>query len=581
MPVSVGPSCVQPADEYLIRVALKHGLLRREQLPAANQADSGVASPGLTAASLPAGQARRLVAEGTINAAALARAIAVEFALPFVELHGRTVANEVLAALPRNFVMKHQVFPFGWAGEKLMVALSDPLDVALMDSLAHVAGRPVAVSVATEEEIREASTRHFDQPARLIDQLLPGGISAGHEPAPDTGEGKEADAPIIKMVHDIILGAVHQRASDIHLEPLERRFRVRYRIDGVLTEATAPAKRHQLAIISRLKIMANISIAEKRVPQDGRVQIALAGRTLDFRVSSLPTTHGESIVMRILDQTQLQLGLPELGFDVEDRARLEKLIAAPDGMVLVTGPTGSGKTTTLYSCLHHLNQTDRKIITVEDPVEYQLTGVNQVPVRAEIGMTFATALRAMLRQAPNIVMVGEIRDRETADMAVNAALTGHFVLSTLHTNDAPGAIARLTDIGVKPFLVAAALRASLAQRLVRRICPHCKRSYQPAPHELRALGLGAAQISGARFAHGTGCSACHGTGFRGRLGIFETFLVNDGMRDLVHANASAATLRQRAKAEGMRTLREDGIRKVLAGQTTIAEVASVTIGDID
>ena len=377
-------------------------------------------------------------------------------------------------------------------------------------------------------------------------------------------------------------GCVHQRASDIHLEPLERRFRVRYRVDGVLTEAAnVPPKRHQLAIISRLKIMANISIAEKRVPQDGRVQLSLAGRTLDFRVSSLPTTHGESVVIRILDQTQLKLGLPELGFDAGDQARLEQLIASPDGMVLVTGPTGSGKTTTLYSCLHHLNQADQKIITVEDPIEYQLSGVNQVPVRAEIGMTFATALRAMLRQAPNIVMVGEIRDRETADMAINAALTGHFVLSTLHTNDAAGAIARLTDIGIKPFLVAAALRASLAQRLARRICPHCKRAYQPAPREMHALGLSSTQISGASFAHGAGCSACHGTGYRGRLGIFEIFLVNDDLRDLVYGNASAARLRQRAKEGGMRTLREDGIRKVLAGHTTIAEVASVTVGDID
>jgi len=570
---------VNPTDDYLIRIALERGLLRREQLPSSVQLDArGAASSTAVAAS---GLARQLVTEGVINAPALARAVAQEFDLTYVDLGGRIISNEVLAALPRNFVTKHQAFPFEWAGEKLLVAVADPLDVALLDSLAHVAGRPVTACVAAEDDIREAINRHFGLPAHLIDQLVPAEISGGLEAGHDSGEAKAADAPIIKLVHDIILGAVHQRASDIHLEPLERRFRVRYRVDGVLIEASSPARRHQLAIISRLKIMANISIAEKRVPQDGRVQITLAGRTLDFRVSSLPTTHGESIVMRILDQTQLRLGLPELGFDGEDQAQLEKLITSPDGMVLVTGPTGSGKTTTLYSCLNHLNHTDRKIITVEDPVEYQLTGVNQVPVHAEIGMTFATALRAMLRQAPNIVMVGEIRDRETADMATNAALTGHFVLSTLHTNDAPGAIARLTDIGVKPFLVAAALRASLAQRLVRKVCPHCKRAYQPAPRELHALSLSAAQISGAQFAHGTGCSACHGTGYRGRLGIFEIFLVNDNLRDLVYENASAARLRQRAKEGGMRTLREDGIRKVLAGHTTIAEVASVTVGDID
>jgi len=570
---------VKPADEFLLRIALKHGLLQRAQLPAAGLLDARTEPPTLATSSL----ARRLLAEGVLNETALARAMAAELELPFVALGTLAVTGDVLAALPRDFVIKHQVFPFGWAQEQLQVAIADPLDVALLDSLAHVAGHPVMTWVATEKDIREAITRHYDPSKQLMAQWeTPETAVVGAESSLEAGVGLVADAPIIKMVQDIILGAVHQRASDIHLEPLERRFRVRYRIDGVLAEAsTAPAKRHQLAIISRLKIMANISIAEKRVPQDGRVQIALAGRTLDFRVSSLPTIHGESIVMRILDQTQLRLGLPELGFAAEDQARLEQLIASPDGMVLVTGPTGSGKTTTLYSCLHHLNHPDRKIITVEDPIEYQLSGVNQVPVRAEIGMTFATALRAMLRQAPNIVMVGEIRDRETADMAINAALTGHFVLSTLHTNDAPGAVARLLDIGVKPFLVAAALRASLAQRLVRRICPHCKRAYQPAPRELQALGLTGAQISGAQFAEGAGCSACHGTGFRGRLGIFEIFLVNDNMRELVYGNTSAAQLRQRAKEGGMRTLRDDGIRKVLAGQTTIAEVASVTVGDID
>ena len=576
---------MKPADEFLLRIALKHGLLRREQLPVASQFADRTAPPSPALAGL----VRRLVAEGILHEVALSRAVAAEFDLPFVELNGRTIADDVLAALPREFATKHQIFPFAWAQGKLSVAIADPLDVALLDSLAHVAGRPVTIWVATENEIKIALAQHYaPSPLSASWGAASGGATTygamrdGGEPEEGSAEGNPDDAPIIKLVHDLILGAVHQRASDIHLEPLERRFRVRYRIDGVLTEASnPPAKRHQLAVISRLKIMANLSIAEKRVPQDGRVQLALAGRTLDFRVSSLPTTHGESIVMRILDPTQLKLGLPELGFAAEDQARLEQLITAPDGMVLVTGPTGSGKTTTLYSCLHHLNQTDRKIITVEDPIEYQLSGVNQVPVRGEIGMTFATALRAMLRQAPNIVMVGEIRDRETADMAINAALTGHFVLSTLHTNDAPGAIARLTDIGVKPFLVAAALRASIAQRLVRRICPHCQRAYRPAPRELHALGLTDAQISGAHFAHGAGCSACHGTGYRGRLGIFEIFLVNDDLRDLVHENTSTAQLRQRAKAGGMRTLREDGILKVLAGHTTIAEVASVTVGDID
>jgi type IV pilus assembly protein PilB len=407
------------------------------------------------------------------------------------------------------------------------------------------------------------------------------GPPAGRVPAPGGQEGQatDGDAPIIKLVQSIITEAIRRRASDIHLEPLERHFRVRYRIDGVLLEVDSPPKRLQLAIISRLKIMANISIAERRVPQDGRIQIAAAGRMLDLRVSSLPTAHGESIVMRILDPEGLKLGLPELGFLPDDQYEFERLIASSDGLMLVTGPTGSGKTTTLYACLHQLNQPDRKIITVEEPVEYQMSGINQVPVNATIGMTFASALRAILRQAPNIVMVGEIRDRETADIAINASLTGHMVFSTLHTNDAPAAVSRLVNLGVKPFLVAASLRASLAQRLVRRNCPQCKQAYSPSVRELHALGLPPGRLAGAGFAHGAGCAACNGTGYQGRLAVFEILLVNDDIRTMIYDNASASRLRHRARQAGLRTMREDGVRKVLAGLTTIEEVVSATTGD--
>jgi general secretion pathway protein E/type IV pilus assembly protein PilB len=377
----------------------------------------------------------------------------------------------------------------------------------------------------------------------------------------------------------MILEAIQRRASDIHVEPLEKRFRVRYRIDGVLIEVENPPKRLQLSIISRLKIMANISIAEKRIPQDGRIQIAVGGKQLDLRVSSLPTVHGESIVMRILDKEGLTLGLPELGFLTDDATTFEKLITLPDGILLVTGPTGSGKTTTLYGCLHYINKPDRKIITVEDPVEYQLNGINQVPVRTEVGMTFASALRAMLRQAPNIVMVGEIRDLETAEIAINASLTGHMVFSTLHTNDAPGAVTRLIDIGVKPFLVSTSLRAVMAQRLVRKICRHCQRPYVPNSKELRALNINPAQAANATFFKGDGCGQCNSTGYRGRMGIFEIFVVNEEVQKMIYEHVGTARLREKARSLGMRTMREDGARKVTAGLTTIEEVVSITVGD--
>ncbi|AOS46070.1 Type II secretion system protein E [Lacunisphaera limnophila] len=501
---------------------------------------------------------------------AVARAVAEHFGMAFVEIGDRLIAADVRAALPADFVRAHQVVPCGRARGRLQVAIADPIAADVMDSLEYATGEPVEAVLATAADIRRAIVRSYDGQAP---EAPPAAEALRDESA------TERDAPVIRLVRDLITDAIRRRASDIHLEPLERRFRVRYRIDGVLHEAGPPPKRLQLAIISRLKIMANISIAEKRVPQDGRIQVTVDGRALDLRVSSLPTAHGESIVMRILDAESLKLGMPELGFLPDDQAGFERQIAAPDGIMLVTGPTGSGKTTTLYASLQHLNRADRKIITVEEPVEYQLTGINQVPVNAAIGMTFAAALRAMLRQAPNVVMVGEIRDAETAEIAINASLTGHMVFSTLHTNDAPSAVTRLIDIGAKPFLVAAALRSVMAQRLVRRICPDCRRAYTPAPRELQALGLGPAQVAGADFAHGAGCAACHGTGYRGRMGIFEIFLVHDGIRGMIYDNVTAVRLREQARRDGMRTMREDGIRKVLAGLTTIEEVVAVTVGD--
>ncbi len=566
------------ADDYAVQIALKRGLVSAEQLAAAQQraaahTDLTIAAPGVLDI---------LAADAALDEEALGRAVADEFGMPWVVLAERAIPSATLAALPRSFVVEHNVLPFAREGGVLRVALADPIAVDIIDSLTYVAGMVVQPALASAGDIRQAVARHYGSEVADLDASLSTGPAAANPVVTASGEEGQAsdrDAPIIRLVHTLIAEAIRRRASDIHLEPLERRFRVRYRIDGVLLEVDAPPKRLQLAVISRLKIMANISIAEKRVPQDGRIQVNLGGRTLDLRVSSLPTAHGESIVMRILDKEGLKLGMPELGFLPDDQKEFGQLIASPDGIMLVTGPTGSGKTTTLYASLHHLNQPDRKIITVEEPVEYQLSGINQVPVNAAIGMTFAAALRAMLRQAPNIVMVGEIRDLETAEIAINASLTGHMVFSTLHTNDAPSAVTRLIDIGAKPFLVAAALRSVMAQRLVRRTCVACKRPYTPSVRELHALGLKPGQLEGAAFAHGAGCAACNGTGYQGRMGIFEIFRVHDGIRAMIYDNVTSARLRAQARRDGMRTMREDGIRKVLAGLTTIEEVVTVTVGD--
>jgi len=488
---------VQTADENLMQIARERGLLPSLQL------QGGEPSPET-----------------------LGRAVAGEFGLAWVNLADRAVAPEVLAIVPPAFAREHGVMPFAGEAGLVHVAVADPGALDLIDRLAFMSGHPLVPALAAAADIGQAIARCYGGDVAGHDEDLTGeAVLPVIRPVPGGEEGQvsERDAPLIRLVQSIIAEGIRRRASDIHLEPLERRFRVRYRIDGVLLEAEEPPQRLQAAIVSRLKIMADISIAEKRLPQDGRIQVQAHGRTLDLRVASLPTVHGESIVMRILDQEQLKLGLPELGFRADDQQELERQITSPDGIVLVTGPTGSGKTTTLYSCLQHLNQSGRKIITVEEPVEYRISGINQVPVNAGIGLTFAAALRAMLRQAPNVIMVGEIRDRETAEIALNASLTGHLVFSTLHTNDAASAVTRLLDIGAKPFLVAAALRASLAQRLVRRICPHCRRAHTPSARELHALGLPSARAAGAGFAHGAGCAACSGTGYRGRLGLLRSF----------------------------------------------------------
>ena len=577
------------ADDFVVQLAIDRRVLHPAQVDAARAivaAHQDTATPSPRVLEL-------LIQQGVLTSRRVAELLASEFSMQMApDLTNARITGDTLELVPRAVAAKHGLLPLAREGNKLRVAISDPLDTDGIDALGYLVKMPIETVVTTAEEISAAIDRFYGKDANSIDDLLndlsvsdSAGVTNAVTTEPGAGvnpTNTEADAPIIKLVHQIILEAIQRRASDIHIEPLEKRFRVRYRIDGVLIEVENPPKRLQLSIISRLKIMANISIAEKRIPQDGRIQIGVGtgGKQLDLRVSSLPTAHGESIVMRILDKEGLTLGLPELGFLSDDAATFERLIQLPDGILLVTGPTGSGKTTTLYGCLHFINKPDRKIITVEDPVEYQLNGINQVPVRHDVGMTFASALRAMLRQAPNIVMVGEIRDLETAEIAINASLTGHMVFSTLHTNDAPGAVTRLIDIGVKPFLVSTSLRAIMAQRLVRKICRHCKRPYMADAKELRSLNINPAQAANATFAKGEGCGDCNATGYRGRLGIFEIFVMNEEIQKMIYENAGTARLREKARSQGMRTMREDGARKVISGMTTIEEVVSITVGDV-
>ncbi len=567
-------------EDFVVQLALTKGLITQAQIDTAREQiaqHTDLSTP-------PPKVAEVLIKEKAVTPSQLSKLLATEFGMQSVDVNMVRVPSELINVLPRELATRYKVFPISRDGRKMRVAISDPLDVQALDELGYVLNLTLEPCVSPAEDIKQACDRLYGKDAASLEKMLENAgegadelVTANDADAPT--EGKENDGPIIKLVHSIIMEAIQRRASDIHLEPMEKRFRVRYRVDGVLLEVENPPKRLQASILSRLKIMSNISIAEKRIPQDGRIQVNTGGKSLDLRVSSLPTSHGESIVMRILDKEGLSLGLPELGFFSDDRASMERLITLPDGLLLVTGPTGSGKTTTLYSCLHFINKPDKKIITVEDPVEYQLSGINQVPVRHEVGMTFASALRSMLRQAPNIVMVGEIRDLETAEIAINASLTGHMVFSTLHTNDAPGAITRLSDIGVKPFLVSTALRAALAQRLVRTVCKKCKKPYTPDAEELRSLNITPAQASAATFTKGLGCPNCNGTGYRGRYGIFEIFLVNEEIQRMIYDGTGTGQLREKARSLGMRTMREDGVRKVLAGATTIEEVVSITVGD--
>jgi len=523
-----------------------------------------------------------LVENGKVTWAKITEALGIEFDMEVVDLSQVSPADELLKLISRDQAERSNILPLQMDGVELLVAIADPLDTESLDSLARVLKLTLNPKLAPPDELRVAIARCYSggqvsvSYEDVFGKAAEDGLSVE---LPQGGETKEDDAPIIRYVNSLIVDAIRRKASDIHLEPLEKRFRVRFRIDGVLQEMKGPPKRLQASVISRLKLMAEVSLAEKRIPQDGRIQARTGGRDIDLRVSVLPTVYGESIVMRILDKEGLKLGLPELGFFADDQAKFQGLISGSDGVFLVTGPTGSGKSTTLYSALNYINKPDRKIITVEDPVEYQMGGINQVQVKRDVGMTFAAALRAMLRQAPNIIMIGEIRDFETAEISINAALTGHMVFSTLHTNDSVSAVTRLVDIGVKPFLVSAALRGALAQRLVRRVCQSCAQPYKPTAKELYTIGMTEQDIAGATPMKGAGCAKCGERGYKGRRGVFELLVITEEIQEMIYAGANLVDLRRKAREAGMRTMREDGQRKVASGMTTVEEVMGATVAD--
>ncbi len=491
----------------------------------------------------------------------------------------------VLEKIGRDVAERYGVFPLGFEGQCLQLATINPCNLDALDDLSHLLGMPIEAKLAWPEDIGQAIAGFYDKDkgtdkTSLHFSAYPqtnfnfGRIQTRQSGFPGQNrELGEDEAPIGEFVQWLIGKALQMGASDIHLEPLETRFRIRFRVDGVLHEFQNPPKRLQSAIISRLKLMADISISEKRLPQDGRILVSSGSDEVDLRVSTLPTAHGESVVMRILDKANLRLDLSRLSFQTGDLHKVNQLLALPDGMILVTGPTGSGKTTTLYSFLHSINQPDRKIITVEDPVEYHLSGINQVQVKREAGLDFAAALRSILRQAPDIIMIGEIRDLETAEIAVHASLTGHLVLSTLHTNDSPSAISRLTDIGIKPFLLSACLRAALAQRLVRLLCRDCREPFRKTEEY-----AGIEEAGRIPYALGPGCDRCSGCGYTGRTAIFEILEIDEVVRQLIYQKASLTEIRAAAGQSGLPTLWQDGMKKASRGLTTIEEVLALTVG---
>jgi type IV pilus assembly protein PilB len=506
-------------------------------------------------------------------------AIAEFHGLQFIDLTDVTIPAAVVELVPESVARENVVLPLAQDNGALKIIMSDPSDFDTVQKLQFILNKDIQPVLAPREQIIEAINRHYGQSeTESVDSMLAEftdtAIDFTETESTSSSSVEESDAPVVKLCNLIIQEAVSLRASDIHIEPFADRIRIRYRIDGILVERDSPPRRLLAPMLSRLKIMGNIDIAEKRRPQDGRIKMSISGKHFDLRVSLLPTNMGQTCVMRILDRSSIQVSIKDLGFGEDDYRRFQSIIKRPNGIFLVTGPTGSGKTTTLYAALNELNRPDRKIITAEDPVEYYLPGINQVEVKHNIGLDFARIIRAMLRQAPNIILVGEIRDRETAEIAVQASLTGHLVFSTLHTNDAPSAITRLVDIGVQPFLVASSVIAIMAQRLVRIVCPKCKAPDQPSAAEIKAAGYTPEQLKAANFQRGRGCAHCNHTGYRGRKGIFEMMRLNSAIREMTFKREPTQSIRRQSRLLGMRTLLEDGLQKALTGMTTLEEVLS-------
>ena len=558
---------------------IKEGLITKDQLEKslAEQRSSG----------MRLGYA--LVKLGFVQETEITKMLARQYRMPAVDLSRFEVDPKIVKMVPGDVALKHLVLPLKREGRTLTVAMADPTNLAVLDDLKFITRYDIFPVIAGEYTLRNQLEKHYEQVDQQLGKLIEEIAEEGADEELEVLESKEDedaqaaaqlvdDAPVVKLINAILTDAVKRGASDIHIEPFEHEMRVRYRIDGALSEVMKPPLKLKAALTSRIKIMSSLNIAERRVPQDGRIKLKMGKRVSDYRVSTLPVLFGEKIVMRILDKGNLTLDLSKFGFEAKAEQDLMKAILNPYGMVLVTGPTGSGKTTTLYSALSRVNTIEVNIMTAEDPVEYNLMGINQVLVRNEIGMTFQAALKAFLRQDPNIIMVGEIRDIETGGIAIKAALTGHLVLSTLHTNDAPSTITRMIDMGIEPFNVSSAVNLIVAQRLVRRICKECKQEVTYTPEELKALGTSAEDWEGITFYRGKGCEQCNSSGYKGRAGLYEVMALSAELRRMILKGASTAELSDQAVADGMLTLRMDGIMKIKKGVTTLEEVVKETAG---